>query len=292
MIQRGACRSDRSDVRIISFNANGLRAATRKGFFDWFARQDADVLCVQELKAQAAQLEDAAYRARGYHRYLFPAARPGYSGVAIYSRAEPRRVVAGYADAEFDGEGRYLEALFDDFAVASVYFPSGSSSPERQVAKFRFLESFERHMRDLLRRGLPCILCGDVNIAHREIDLKNWRSNRKHSGFTPEERAWLDHVFDDVGYVDAFRVVNSSPDEYTWWSNRGRAWEKNVGWRIDYHLVSPDLRGAVVAASVFRERRYSDHAPLTLDYDLPAPGARARARRSRARRRPAARIPG
>ncbi len=264
-------------MKIISFNANGLRAAARKGFFEWFAEQDADVLCVQELKAQAEQLDAAAYHAAGYHRYLFPAAKPGYSGVAIYSRTEPREIVAGYADEEFDGEGRYLEAVFEDVAVASVYFPSGSSSPERQVAKFRFLESFESHMHGLLGRGLPCILCGDVNIAHKEIDLKNWRSNQKNSGFTPEERAWLDHIFDNVGYIDAFRVVNQSPDEYTWWSNRGRAWEKNVGWRIDYHLVTPDLANAVKGASVFRAERYSDHAPLTLEYDLPKlrPAARA-----------------
>ncbi len=269
-------------MKIISFNANGLRAAARKGFFEWFAQQDADVLCVQELKAQAEQLDDAAYHAAGYHRYLFPAVKPGYSGVAIYSRTEPRRIVTGYANEEFDGEGRYIEAVFDAAAVASVYFPSGSSSPERQVAKFRFLESFEAHMHGLLGRGMPCILCGDVNIAHKEIDLKNWRSNRKNSGFTPEERAWLDHIFDTVGYVDAFRVVNQSADEYTWWSNRGRAWEKNVGWRIDYHLVTPDLAKAVKAASVFREQRYSDHAPLTLEYDLPK--LRPAARRKKAAR--------
>ncbi|HEX5421747.1 MAG TPA: exodeoxyribonuclease III [Gammaproteobacteria bacterium] len=256
-------------MKIISFNANGLRSAARKGFFDWFAEQEADVLCVQELKAQAEQLEDEAYHATGYRRYLFPAERPGYSGVAIYSRIEPSEIVTGYANTEFDAEGRYLEAVFDDFSVASVYFPSGSSSPERQIAKFRFLESFEAHMAALLGRGKPCILCGDINIAHKEIDLRNWRSNQKNSGFTPEERAWLDHLFDEVGYVDAFRVVNQSADEYTWWSNRGRAWEKNVGWRIDYHLITPDLKPAVSAASVFREQRYSDHAPLILEYDLP-----------------------
>lgn len=290
MIQGFVWPGDYQRVKIVTFNANGLRAATRKGFFEWFDAQDADVLCVQELKAQASQLDAADYHARGYRRYLFPAERPGYSGVAIYTRTEPRKIVAGYANTEFDAEGRYLEAVFDDFAVASVYFPSGSSSPERQIAKFRFLESFEDHMKRLLARRKPCILCGDVNIAHKEIDLKNWRSNRKNSGFTPEERAWMDHIIDDVGYVDGFRVVNQAPDEYTWWSNRGRAWEKNVGWRLDYHLVTPDLAERITSASVFRERRFSDHAPLTLEYALP--GARpARSGRSTARRRRATRSP-
>jgi exodeoxyribonuclease III len=256
------------DVKVITFNANGLRAAARKGFFEWFERQQADVLCVQELKAHASQIDDETCHARGYRRFLFCAERPGYSGVAIYSRSEPRRIVAGFQSSEFDAEGRYLEARFDDFAVVSVYFPSGSSSPERQQAKLRFLECFEEHMRKLRRRRMPYILCGDVNIAHKPIDLKNWRSNQNNPGFTPEERAWMDHILDNVGYVDAFRTVNPSADEYTWWSNRGRAWEKNVGWRLDYQLVTPDLREAIVGASVYRDGRYSDHAPLMMDYGL------------------------
>jgi exodeoxyribonuclease-3 len=255
-------------VRIVSFNANGLRAAARKGFFKWFSRQRADVLCVQELRAKAAELDGAAFRARGFHRYLHCAGRPGYSGVAIYSRREPRQIVYGYGDAEFDAEGRYLEVVFDDVAIASVYFPSGSSGPARQEAKFRFLASFEAHMLSLLRKPIPYVLCGDVNIAHKPIDLKNWRANQKYSGFTPEERAWMDHVIDDLGYVDAFRVVNREPEQYTWWSNRGRAWEKNVGWRIDYQLVSPGLRAGVQGASIYKRRRFSDHAPLSINYAL------------------------
>lgn len=252
-------------MKVITFNANGLRAAARKGFFQWFDAQNADILCVQELKAQAAQIDDAAYHARGYRRYVACAERPGYSGVAIYSRREPRKVIAGFGNDEFDAEGRYIEARFDDCAVVSVYFPSGSSAPERQLAKFRFLECFEEHMRKLKRRRVPYILCGDVNIAHKPIDLKNWRANQKNPGFTPEERAWMDHVLDNVGYIDAFRAVNQSPDEYTWWSQRGRAWENNVGWRIDYQLVTPDI-GTVHGASVYRDQRYSDHAPLAIDY--------------------------
>ncbi|MDX1561557.1 MAG: exodeoxyribonuclease III, partial [Gammaproteobacteria bacterium] len=202
-------------MRIVSFNANGLRAAGRKGFFTWFSRQKADVLCVQELKAQPEQLDDKLYRPRGFHRFLFCAERPGYSGVALYCRREPNDVVYGYGDDEFDAEGRYIEARFDDIAVASVYFPSGSSSEARQEAKFRFLDGFERHMQAKLEDGVPYVFCGDVNIAHKEIDLKNWRANQKNSGFTPEERAWLDQVFGPYRWVDAFRTLEQEPDQYT-----------------------------------------------------------------------------
>jgi len=255
-------------LRIIAFNANGLRSAGRKGFFSWFVRQKADVLCVQELKAQGPQLKDRLYLPRGFHRQLCCAEKPGYSGVAIYSRKEPDEVVRGYGDAEFDGEGRYVEARFDDVAIASVYFPSGSSSEARQEAKFRFLASFESFLRSRLDDGKPLIFCGDVNIAHKQIDLRNWRSNRKNSGFTPEERAWMDKLVDEIGFVDAFRVVNSEPDQYTWWSNRGRARENNVGWRIDYHLISPDLAHTVERAAIYRRKQFSDHAPLIIDYAI------------------------
>lgn len=253
-------------MRIISFNANGLRAAGRKGFFTWFTRQKADVLCVQELKARAEQIDDRLYRPRGFYRFLSCAHKPGYSGVALYSRTEPNEVIHGYGDDEFDAEGRFVEARFDDFEIASVYFPSGSSSEVRQQAKFRFLAGFERYLQTKLANGKPYVFCGDVNIAHKKIDIRNWRSNQKNSGFTPEERAWMDKLIDRIGFVDAFRVVNSDPDEYTWWSNRGRAWEKNVGWRIDYHLISPDLAPSVEQARIYRRKRYSDHAPLTIDY--------------------------
>ncbi len=255
-------------MKVVTFNANGLRAATRKGFFSWFARQRADVLCVQELKARPEQLAGSEFHARGFHRFLECAERPGYSGVALYTRAEPEEVVCGYGDPEFDAEGRYIEAVFANFAIVSVYFPSGSSGPARQEAKFRFLAGFRAHMLERRRRGIPYIFCGDVNIAHKPIDLKNWRANQKNSGFTPEERAWMDHIIDDVGYVDAFRVVNDAPEQYTWWSNRGRAWEKNVGWRIDYQLVSPELDEAVERASIYKRKRFSDHSPLLIDYAL------------------------
>lgn len=259
-------------MRIISFNANGLRSAGRKGFFPWLARQKADIVCVQELKAHADKIEDSLYRPRSFHRYLSCAEKPGYSGVAIYSRREPNDVVHAYGDPEFDAEGRFVEARFDEFEVASVYFPSGSSSEARQEAKFRFLAGFEEYLKQKLAAGKPYIFCGDVNIAHKQIDIKNWRSNQKNSGFTPEERAWMDKLVDEIGFIDAFRVVNQKPDEYTWWSNRGRARENNVGWRIDYHLVSPDLAGNVSKASVYRNKQFSDHAPLTIDYQWPLQG--------------------
>ena len=255
-------------MRIISLNANGIRAAARKGFFDWLPTTGADVVCIQETKAQEHQLGDAVFRPAGYHSYYFDAEKKGYSGVAVYARREPDAVIRGLGFDEFDREGRYIEARFGKLSVASLYLPSGSSSEERQAAKFRFLDQFMPHLRKLRRRRREYVLCGDWNIAHRQIDLKNWRSNQKNSGFLPEERAWMDELFGPRRYVDAFRVVNQEPDQYTWWSNRGRAWDKNVGWRIDYQVLTPGLERSVRGASIYKDERFSDHAPLTIDYDL------------------------
>jgi exodeoxyribonuclease III len=255
-------------LRIITLNANGIRSAARKGLFPWLAVQDADVVCIQETKAQEHQLSAAEFSLPGYHQYYFDAEKPGYSGVAIFSRRKPDRVVRGIRVPEFDREGRYIEARFGDLAVVSLYLPSGSSGEHRQASKFRFLAAFMPYLKRLKRSGRRYVLCGDWNIAHRNIDLKNWRSNQKNSGFLPEERAWLDELFDRVGYVDAFREVNNEPDQYTWWSNRGQAWAKNVGWRIDYQVVSPQLRGKARAASIYKSDRFSDHAPLVMDYAL------------------------
>jgi exodeoxyribonuclease-3 len=255
-------------MRIITLNANGIRAAARKGFFEWLPQQDADVVCIQETKAQVDQLADPLFRPHGYHCHYFDAQKKGYSGVAIYSRAKPQDVITGFGSREFDAEGRYIEAQFKALSVVSVYLPSGSSSDERQQAKFRFLEQFMPYLKSLKRRRRAYVLCGDWNIAHKEIDLRNWRSNQKNSGFLPEERAWLDALFGDVGYVDGFRAVDERPEQYTWWSNRGQAWTKNVGWRIDYQVLSPSLRGSVQSAAICKTQRFSDHAPLTLDFDL------------------------
>jgi exodeoxyribonuclease III len=255
-------------MRIITLNANGIRSAARKGFFGWLERQDADVVCVQETKCQRDQISDPLFHPAGYHSYYFDAVKKGYSGVAIYSRVEPDEVVTGYGSSEFDAEGRYLEARFKGLSVVSVYLPSGSSGEERQQAKFRCLAEFMPHLLELKRGPRQYVLCGDWNIAHKEIDLRNWKSNQKNSGFLPEERAWLDELFDDARYVDAFREVNTAPEQYTWWSNRGQSWAKNVGWRIDYQVLSPGLKGSVRSVDIYKAERFSDHAPLTVTYDL------------------------
>ena len=256
-------------MRIITINVNGIRAAARKGFFDWLKKQKADLVCVQETKSQIHQLEeDPIYFPKGYHTYYVDALKKGYSGVAVYSKRAPAKVIRSYGDDEFDSEGRYLELQFDKLAVASLYAPSGSSSEDRQQAKFRFMNSFMDHLKKLKRRNKQYIICGDWNIAHKEIDLKNWRGNKKNSGFLPEERAWLDTLFNDVGYIDVFRELNQKEDQYTWWSNRGEAWAKNVGWRIDYHIASPKLKNTAKRASIYKTERFSDHAPLLIDYEI------------------------
>ncbi|HEX9474307.1 MAG TPA: exodeoxyribonuclease III [Steroidobacteraceae bacterium] len=255
-------------MRVITLNVNGIRSAAAKGLFPWLAQQQADVICLQEVRAREEQFAGHDISLPGYHAAYYPAERPGYAGVALYSRAAPERVLRGFGAREFDEEGRYLEAQFPGLAVVSLYLPSGSSGPARQKSKDRFLKVFLPHLRALRRRRRHYILCGDWNIAHREIDLKNWRANQKNSGFLPHERAWLDELFDEVGFIDAFRTVNPLPEQYTWWSNRGQAWAKNVGWRIDYQIASPRLAGAARAAQIFRDQRFSDHAPLIMDYDL------------------------
>ncbi len=253
--------------RVISLNANGIRAAARKGFFDWLGEQDADVVCIQETKAQVHQLGDDCFQPAGYRCFYEDASKKGYSGTAIYTRHEPRKVVRGYGDPEFDDEGRYLEVQLGGLSVVSLYLPSGSSSEERQEAKYRCMESFTRHLKKIRRRRSEYVICGDWNIAHKEVDLKNWKQNRKNSGFLPEERAWMDEVFDNFGFVDAFRVLPQPPDKYTWWSYRGRAWDNNVGWRIDYHVVTQGLADKVLRTEIYTDQRFSDHAPLIMDYD-------------------------
>jgi len=254
-------------MRIATLNCNGIRSAARKGFYRWLPRQDLDVVCLQETRCADEDLEPAMFRPRGYHGAWLHAEKRGYSGVAIYSRRPPDRVIRGFGSAEFDREGRYLEARFGKLSVISLYMPSGSSSPERQLAKLRFLAEFRPHLDRLRRSRRQVVVCGDWNMAHREIDIKNWRANRQSPGFTPEERAWLDELFVPGRWVDAFRAVDPRPEQYTWWSNRGQAWAKNVGWRIDYHVVSPDFAARIRAASIWKRTRFSDHAPLVLDYD-------------------------
>lgn len=263
-------------LRVITFNLNGLRSACNKGFLEWLAVQQADIVCLQEIKAQEADLAAAMLNPPGFSGVFHCAEKKGYSGVAIYTRYAPRQICSGIGIPEFDSEGRYLQIdlMLPDgpLSVVSLYLPSGSSSEERQAAKFRFMAAFRPRMAELMRSGQRIIVCGDWNIAHREDDLKNWKSNQKNSGFLPEERAWLGSLFEEQGWVDAYRHLYPDAKEecYTWWSNRGQAWAKNVGWRLDYQLVSPGILPSLQACSVYKAQRFSDHAPLVVDYKMEA----------------------
>ena len=256
-------------MRIITANLNGIRSAAKKGFFEWMTAQQADVLCIQETKAQEHQLEAELHFPPAYHAYFHDAEKKGYSGVAIYSRREPDRVIRGLGEgfADMDTEGRYIQADFGNLSVISLYLPSGSSKEERQVVKYSFMQRLESRLHAMRADGRDYIICGDWNIVHKEIDIKNFKANQKNSGCLPEERAWLDKLFGLLGFVDAFRVVDTRPEQYTWWSNRGQAWANNVGWRIDYQVITSALADRVKASSIYREQRFSDHAPLTIDYD-------------------------
>ena len=256
-------------LRVITLNVNGVRSAASKGLFRWLATQRPDVVCLQEMKCQEADLDAKLHGLKLFQTCHAFANKKGYSGVALYSRKTPDEVKRGFASREFDAEGRYVEARFGDLWVVSLYMPSGSAGPHRQASKFRFLKSFLQHLKRLRERKQEIILCGDWNIAHKEIDLKNWRSNQKNSGFLPQEREWLTHVFDEIGFVDVFRRLNPKPDQYTWWSNRGRAYAKNVGWRIDYQVATPGVAATAMRESIYKRRRFSDHAPLTIDYEYP-----------------------
>ena len=258
-------------MRIITANVNGIRAAARKGFFDWLPKQNADVVCIQETKAQVHQLEDDIFRPQGYHCYYHDAEKKGYSGVALYCKAEPDEVIVGMGNEEFDAEGRYIEARFGNLSVISLYMPSGSSKEERQIAKYRCMDFFENKMQEMKGSGRDVLICGDWNIAHKNEDIRNWKGNLKNSGFLPEERAWLDKLFDDMGFIDAFRELPQEEHQYTWWSNRGQARANNVGWRIDYHILTPGMKGKVKATEIYREESFSDHAPLIIDYDYELP---------------------
>jgi exodeoxyribonuclease-3 len=253
-------------MRIITVNLNGIRSAASKGFYEWLEEQGADIICLQELKAQAADMTEQMLSPHGYHGYFHYAEKKGYSGVGIYCRTKPQQVKVGLDIAEFDAEGRYLQADFANSSVVSLYLPSGSSGEERQAVKFKFLAAFMPHLRDLKASGREVVVCGDWNIAHREIDLKNWRGNKKNSGFLPEERAWLTTLFDEVGFVDVFRQLHPELEAYTWWSNRGQAWANDVGWRIDYQIATPVIAQRATAAGIYKAQRFSDHAPLLIDY--------------------------
>lgn len=252
----------------MTFNCNGIRAAARKGFFDWLANYDIDVVCLQETKAQIHQLTDPVFNPDRFHCYYFDALKKGYAGTAIYCLRKPENVSTGLGFEIADTEGRYVQVDFDNLSIASLYLPSGSAGKERLARKFNFMDDYMRHLKKLRKHGREYIICGDWNICHKQIDLKNWRSNQKNSGFLPEERQWLDLLYDNVGFVDAFRLVNQDADQYSWWSNRGQARANNVGWRLDYHVVTPGIAEKVVKAEIYTEQHFSDHAPVILEYDF------------------------
>ena len=258
-------------MRVISANLNGIRSAHGKGFYRWLARQKADFVCLQETKAQPDQLSNAILNPKNWYTNFESAEKKGYSGVALFSRLQPDRIIRGLCDRELDLEGRYLQIDIGKLSVASVYFPSGSSGDLRQETKFRFMDIFDQKLRDANKQGRNYIFCGDWNIAHKEIDLRNWKGNKKNSGFLPKERAWLDRVFGKLDYIDAFRAVEKREGQYTWWSNRGNAYANNVGWRIDYQVVSKALEDKITKATIYKIKRFSDHAPLIVDYDFELP---------------------
>ncbi|CAN5883169.1 exodeoxyribonuclease III [soil metagenome] len=257
--------------RLVSLNLNGIRSAATKGFEAWTTSVAADCMGVQEIKAQADTVTGRFETVAGMNGHFHFADKKGYSGVGLYSRVTPSKVVTGIGEPEFDAEGRYVEARFDSdhrkLSIISCYFPSGSSGELRQAAKFRFLALMAPHLKQLASER-ELILVGDINIAHKEIDLKNWKGNQKNSGFLPEERAWMTALLDEIGLVDVFRTLNPHPEQYTWWSNRGQAWAKNVGWRLDYHLATPQTAKLARAEHIYLEQRFSDHAPLVIDYDF------------------------
>jgi len=258
-------------MRVISLNLNGIRSAASKGVYAWLAQQDADLVCLQELKAQLPDLSPEMLAPAQLHGYFHTAEKKGYSGVGLYTRRPADEIVEGLGVPDIDNEGRYLEVRFGELSVISLYLPSGSSSDERQAAKFSFMERFLPHLEALARSEREVILCGDWNIAHQAIDLKNWKSNQKNSGFLPEERAWLSRVFDELGFVDVYRRLypDQTGEAYTWWSNRGQAWARNVGWRIDYQIATPGMAARARSGFVYKEQRFSDHAPLVVEYEYP-----------------------
>ena len=257
-------------MKVITLNINGIRAGERKGCFAWLKAQQADVVCFQEIKAQEDQIQGDCYHLPGYERFLYPAQKKGYSGVAIYSKLPVEKVHYGLDYSLCDEEGRFVMIDLQDHpvSVASLYLPSCSSKEERQVLKYEFMDVFQKVLDGYKKDSRKYIITGDFNIVHKAIDIKNFKANQKNSGCLPEERAWLDDRFSKDGWCDAFRAVNQEAHQYTWWSNRGRAWDNNVGWRIDYQMVSQELASSVASASIYKDARFSDHAPLIVEYTL------------------------
>lgn len=254
-------------MRVVTLNANGIRAAAKKGLFEWLKEIQADMVCIQETKAHESQLQEGPFFPEDYHCAYVSAEKAGYSGVAIYSKHQPNNIIKKMDNLIADSEGRYIQFDYNKLSLISLYLPSGTSGEGRQAVKFDFLKEFAIHLEQLQSQGRELIICGDYNIAHKEIDLKNWKTNQKTSGFLPEERAWMETLLSQGDFFDAFRIHNQEPDQYTWWSMRTRAFDKNVGWRIDYQIITSGLRQHIKNAFIYKEERFSDHAPVVIDYE-------------------------
>ncbi len=255
-------------MKVITINVCGIRASQKKGLFDWLKKTKADFICMQETRALEEQIMDSCFTIKGYSRYLNAAEKKGYSGVAIYTKHEPLRIKKAFSKSIFESEGRFILAEYKDFSVISVYFPSGSSGEPRQKLKYKFMDCFEKFIKNCIDNKKNLIVCGDYNIAHTKNDIKNWKSNQKNSGFLPDEREWMTKLIDRIGLKDAFREKCKKTDVYTWWSNRGNAYNNNVGWRIDYQMVTNVFSKKIKSVSVYKENKFSDHAPLIVNYDI------------------------
>ncbi len=238
----------------------------KKGFSQWLQKQNPDIVCVQEIRVKEYDITDTLKHIGKFTGIFHYAERPGYSGVGIYSKKTPDSVITGCGIDAIDKEGRFLQAQFGKLTIVSVYAPSGSSSIERLNVKFQFMKSITPKLKLLMKSGSDVVICGDINIAHHKIDLRNWRNNQKNSGFLPQEREWLSYIIEELGFIDVFRKLNKEEGQYTWWSNRGQAWKNNVGWRIDYQLASPSIANHAQSVSIYKQSRFSDHAPLIVNY--------------------------
>lgn len=252
-------------MKIITINVNGIRSAYNKGLFDWLKKENPDFICLQEIKVALADIPQELINWNGYYSEFYPALKKGYSGVAIYAKEKPINTVFGIGHQELDSEGRYLEFEYDNFSVVSLYLPSGSSGVDKQLKKFQFMDAYKPILLKNSTANKDFIICGDWNIAHQAIDLKNWKGNLKNSGFLPEERQWVTDIL-GYGLVDIWRALYPNDPGYTWWSNRGQAYIKDVGWRIDYQITTPNIAKQSVNAKVFKDIKFSDHAPLIVEY--------------------------
>ncbi len=253
---------------VLTLNVCGIRASQKKGLFKWLSGAKADIICLQEVRATEEQIDTKEYSIKNYTRYLSEAIKKGYSGVCIYVKETPLKISKTFGSKFLSDEGRFIELELAKVRIVSVYFPSGSSGDVRQNIKYDFMNKFEKYMKKIKEDKKPTIISGDWNIVHKEIDIKNWKSNQKNSGCLPKEREWLDKIFYKYGFVDAFREVNSEPNNYTWWSNRGRSWENNVGWRIDYQVITPNSKLKTLDAKIYKSKRFSDHSPLIVKYQF------------------------